>query len=246
MLKKIFTVLFVFALFLPYAAEGQQKLPSPNGYVNDFAGILAQRGSLELELAQFAAETSNQIAVVTVPSLEGNTIENYAVSLFGKWQIGQKEKDNGILLLIAPNEREVRIEVGYGLEGALPDITASSIIRNDILPHFKENNYDAGVAAGIAAIMRATQGEYKGDGDQTGSASAQTVKVILSLIFWIAIVLLFAFSSKGNKNGLLWFILGMMFGNRGPRGRSGGGFGGGSSGGFGGGSSGGGGASGKW
>jgi uncharacterized protein len=242
MLKKILKTLFVFALFLPYAAFGQQNSPNPSGYVNDFAGILTNSDTLEQELAQFDAETSNQIAVVTIPSLDGTPIEEYAVQLFEKWRIGQKTKDNGVLLLVAPNEKEVRIEVGYGLEGALPDITASAIIRNDILPHFKTNDFDAGVSAGVLAIMRAVQGEYSGESAQS-TATAQAIRVLPTLIFWIIIILLVIFSSKGKKNGFLWFLLGMMLGDRGPRGRGGSS---GGSGGFGGGSSGGGGASGRW
>ncbi|KKT35239.1 MAG: hypothetical protein UW24_C0012G0044 [Parcubacteria group bacterium GW2011_GWA2_44_12] len=243
MLKKIFKIVFVFALFLPHTAGGQQNLPDPSGYVNDFAGILTNRASLEQEIAQFEAETSNQIAVVTVNSLEGDTIENYAVRLFETWRIGEKNKDNGILLLIAPNEREVRIEVGYGLEGALTDITASAIIRNEILPQFKANNYSAGVRAGVEAIMGAVKGEYIGNSTQSQSATTQAVKTLIPFVFWIIIILIVLLASKGNRNGFLWLLIGMMLGDRGPRGRGGssGGFGG-----FGGGSSGGGGASGKW
>ena len=241
MRKTFFKILFAFALFLPFSVVAQQNLPAPQGYVNDFAGILSNRPLIEQELADFDAQTSNEIAVVTVSSLDGSPIEDYAVRLFENWQIGKKDKDNGVLLLVAPHEKEVRIEVGYGLEGALPDITASSIIRNEILPHFKENDYTAGTAAGISAIMLAVQGEYTGTNAGNAQTSITARRAIPFIIFWVVIILLLVFASKGKKNGLLWFILGMLLGGRGPRGRDDGGFGG-----FGGGSSGGGGASGRW
>ncbi|MDZ4229325.1 MAG: TPM domain-containing protein, partial [Patescibacteria group bacterium] len=120
--------------------------PQPVGYVNDFAEIIspAVEARLEAELESFTASTSNELAVVTLKSLEGDTVDNTAVALFEQWGIGQKGKDNGVLLLIAPNERELRIEVGYGLEPILTDSRTGTIRRDVITPKFKQDDYEGG------------------------------------------------------------------------------------------------------
>jgi len=211
-------------------------LPAPVGYVNDFAGVLSNAQILEQQIVQFEQETSNEISIVTVDNLQDETTEEYAVRLFEKWQIGKADKDNGILILIAPNEREVRIEVGYGLEGALPDSLANFIIQKEILPAFKRGDYQAGVEAGLLAIMQAIKGEYQAE------QKTDWQGILIGLIF-LLIFIIFFFTSGSHKKGLGWFLLGMFFG-RGSGGSSRGdrnGFSG-----FGGGSSGGGGASGRW
>lgn len=214
-------------------------LPAPIGYVNDFAGVLTNASKLEQQIAQFEQETSGEISIVTIQSLQDETIEEYAVRLFEKWQIGKADKDNGILILIAPNEREVRIEVGYGLEGALPDSLANFIIQKEILPAFKRGDYQAGAEAGLLAVMQAVKGEY--EAKKTADWQNILANAIPFLIFIILIILL---SRKGKgKNNWLWLLTGMFFG-RGFGSSSRGGRNGFS--GFGGGSSGGGGASGRW
>jgi len=213
--------------------------PAPAGYVNDFAGILNNTQILAQQISQFEQETSNEISIVTIETLQDQTIEEYAGRLFEEWQIGKASKDNGVLILIAPNEREVRIEVGYGLEGALPDSLADLIIRKEMLSAFQRGDYQAGVEAGLSAIMQAIKGEY-----QAEQKTAQWQEILASSIpFLIFIILIIFLSQKGKgKNNWLWFLAGMFFGR---------GSGGSSSGrdnfsGFGGGSSGGGGASGRW
>src|SRR3990170_5163094 len=123
--------------------------PAPIGYVNDFAGVLSQEmeNSLEDRLSSFTASTSNEIAVVTLSSLEGETVEGAAVKLFEEWGIGDKDKDNGVLLLVAINDRQMRIEVGYGLEPVLTDSRSGNIIRDQITPLFKAGNYEGGIIA---------------------------------------------------------------------------------------------------
>lgn len=135
---------------------------SPSGYVNDFAQVMstAAKQSLEAELTTFKQTTSNEITIVTVPNMGGDYIENYAVKLFAEWGIGTKTKDNGILLLLSIEERKMRIEVGYGLEGALPDSVAQSILNNEMTPLLKAGDYDGAVTAGVQAIEQATKGEY--------------------------------------------------------------------------------------
>jgi uncharacterized protein len=162
-----FTALLALALAagvpvaLAYSSPG-----APSGYVNDFAQVLSSsaKASLESELSAFQKETSNEIVVAIVPTMGGDYIENYAVKLFEEWGIGTKDKDNGVLLLLAIEEREMRIEVGYGLEGALPDSIAQSILNNEMTPLLKAGDYDGAVAAGVHAIEEATKGEYVGTG----------------------------------------------------------------------------------
>ncbi len=159
--RRIFVVLASLAL-LPSLVLAYTSPGKPTGYVNDFANILTveQRQELEQKLAAFEVESSNEIVVTTVVSLDEDTIENFAVELYKEWVIGKQANDNGVLLLIAPNEREVRIEVGYGLEGALPDATSAAIIRERLLPAFRAADYYTGVDGALQDILSATKGEY--------------------------------------------------------------------------------------
>ena len=131
-----------------------QTFPKPTGRVNDFANIIAPEVESELDarLASLENPTSHEVAVVTVPSLDGTTVEDYANRLFKQWGIGQEGKDNGVLILVAPNERELRIEVGYGLEGILPDGLAGQVRDNEMLPRFRDNDYSGGIRAGTLRV----------------------------------------------------------------------------------------------
>lgn len=163
--KSLLTVLAV--LFIAAVAFGVSpafadlKLPQPSGYVNDFAGMLSSGTVDELngKLSGYEKQSGNEIAVVTVKDLQGTTVDDFAVRLFEKWKIGKKGKDNGVLLLVAKDERKVRIEVGYGLEPDLTDARSYSIINNIITPKFKANEYDQGVIAGVDAITKTLSGE---------------------------------------------------------------------------------------
>ena len=130
-------------------------VPYLSGRIVDNAEILSAetKRRLTAQLKAHEAETGNQIAVLTVRSLEGESVESCAEQVFNTWKLGQKGKDNGVLLLVAPAERRLRIEVGYGLEGTLTDVAASRIIRNVIAPRFKEGNFDAGIGEGVGAIL---------------------------------------------------------------------------------------------
>jgi uncharacterized protein len=130
--------------------------PRPDGYVNDFAAVLTDDDEAYLEnyLRTLEAETSAEVAIVTVTSMEGMTIEEYANRLFAAWGIGKEQVDNGVLLLVAPNDRGVRIEVGYGVEAILPDGLAGEIIRTDMVPEFKAGNLRRGIGRGIDRIAR--------------------------------------------------------------------------------------------
>jgi len=130
--------------------------PKPAGFVVDAANIIdeATQQQLEKQLSDFEKQTTIEIAVATVPSLHGEVIETYAVKLFETWGIGKKDKDNGVLLLVAPIERKVRIEVGYGLESKLTDGQCGEIVRSVILPAFEQGNYSAGISYGIISLQR--------------------------------------------------------------------------------------------
>lgn len=136
--------------------------PKPAQFVHDFANILEENESklLDQKLRNYEDSTSNEIAVVTVANLAGYEIEDYATRLFGKWGIGKKDKDNGILILIAPTERKLRIEVGYGLEGKIPDLFAKEVIANALLPSVKENKFYEGIDKTTTLLIAKAAGEY--------------------------------------------------------------------------------------
>ena len=132
-----------------------QNLPKPAGRITDLANIIdsATESELDTRLNELERTTSSEVAVVTVPSLDGVTVEDYAVRLFKEWGIGQSKTDNGVLVLVAPNEREMRIEVGYGLEGVLPDGLAGQIIRENFTPRFRDNDYSGGIRDGVGRVI---------------------------------------------------------------------------------------------
>jgi len=146
-MKRIF---FAFGLLaIPFVLLAYTNPGKPTGFVNDFAGVLSaqDRSALESKLTALQASTGDQIAIAIIPSLGGDTIENYAVNLYKDWGIGQKGQDNGALLLVSIEDRQMRIEVGYGLEPVLTDITTSHIISDTITPHFKNGDYSGGLSA---------------------------------------------------------------------------------------------------
>ena len=165
--KFIFFVIIAFALavFPAFAVD----VPFLTGRVTDNAQILSDetRKAVTANLKAHEEKTTNQIAVLTVPTLEGVSIEEYAVTVFNTWKLGQKGKDNGVLLIVAPKDRKLRIEVGYGLEGTMTDGIAGSIIRNAITPFFKNNDYDRGIDEGVRAIINVLEG---------GQVPAETAK----------------------------------------------------------------------
>jgi uncharacterized protein len=233
--------------------------PNPPRLVNDFTQTLTpeQTEELERKLVAYDDSTSNQVVVVIIPSTNDYPIEDVALQqILRKWGVGNKEKNNGIVVLVAKNDHDVRIEVGYGLEGAIPDITASQIIQSDILPNFRENNYYRGLDLATNDIIKAAAGEYKAP---QGYSGRRKKGLNPGLIFFVILGIWLIFSASGGGRGG-----GGMLSRRGYRGWMGpvwpgGGWGGGGSsggggwsgggggfGGFGGGSGGGGGASGSW
>jgi uncharacterized protein len=142
-------------IFFVDARPAAAQFPAPTGRVNDFANLLRQedREALEAQLTELERATSAEVAVVTVRTLDGRSVEEYATALFAEWGIGKRQTDNGVLILVAVDDREMRVEVGYGLEGVLPDGLAGSVIRNTFLPRFRDNDYRAGIIEGTARIV---------------------------------------------------------------------------------------------
>lgn len=137
--------------WLLVSSASAQTFPKPAGRVNDLANVIdaATEADIDRRLDQLEQQTSSEIAVATVESLNGISVEEYANRLFKEWGIGQAKQDNGVLVLVAPNEREMRIQVGYGLEGVLPDGLAGQVIRDDFTPRFKEDDYSGGIRNGV-------------------------------------------------------------------------------------------------
>lgn len=242
-------------LGLLWGTVGAQELPapaSPPRLVNDFAGVFnrMELNKLEAMLVAYDDSTSTQITVVTVPSLQGMEVADYANRLFEKWGLGQKDKNNGLLLLLALEEREVRIEVGYGLEDRMTDALSRRIIEQDMIPRFRQGDYAGGMYAASRRAMEVLSGAYTADAQGKGEGGGNSVFFILLVIL---IIIFFSARNGGGNNytgkGRSGYQPPFFFpmGGGGFGGGFSGGFGGGGGfGGFGGGLSGGGGASGRW
>lgn len=251
-------------LWLALPAQAAPTFPALTGRVTDAAGILPADtvAALDAKLAALEAATGTQLVVATVPDLQGLEIEDYGYQLGRAWGIGQKDTDNGAVLLVAPRERKVRIEVGYGLEGVLTDAVTGQIIRRNIVPSFKAGDMAGGVSAGTDALVALLQ--LPADQQAQAVASAASARSTSSrggigfgTIVWIVIIALWLIMSmrrgrRGRRRGpaIIWGP-GIGGGWSGGSGGGFGGFGGGGGGGFGGfggggGGFGGGGSSGSW
>jgi uncharacterized protein len=256
--KILITGLF---LLIAYSLFGQiPAKPEPQRLVNDFAGLLNTNevASLEQKLVAFNDSTSTQIVVVIVADLQGYDKAQFAYELGEKWGIGQKGKNNGIVVLIKPktfdSKGQAFIAPGYGLEGAVPDAIAKRIVESEMIPHFKQNNYYGGIDAAVNTLISLTKGEYTADQYLKKKNKNSPVVIIFIIIFIFFIIGVFGSKGKRGKQNLgssdipLWMLLGGAMGSSSRSGDSWGGFSSGSGGfgGFGGGSFGGGGAGGSW
>jgi len=273
--NKMNKLLFILAfLFLPAAGLWAQDVPArpdPPRLVNDLAHVMTadQESALEHKLVDYDDSTSVQIAIVTVPDIGDYAIEDYSLKLFRAWGIGNKKSNNGVLVLVDMHSRKIYIQTGLGLEGAIPDVTAKSIIDNEMVPNFKgggEDNFYRGFSLAADALIKAAAGEYKApDGyAQRGRRGRHGGggNVIGFLVFIFILIIVFISRNRGGGggggglyrgSGILPFMIGTMVGRGfggggggGGGGWSGGDSGGGGFGGFGGGDTGGGGASGSW
>lgn len=188
------------------AFSAEPQFPALTGRVVDTANILSEqtRQTLVEQFAAHEAATTNQIVVATVADLQGYAIADFANRLGRHWQLGQADKDNGVLLLVAPADRKVRIEVGYGLEGALTDAQSKIIISREILPAFRSGDYDAGILRGSNAIIAAITGEYEAPAGETdGTTTAGKMVPIVFFSFIVGQIFLSHLRRRGLASGLV-------------------------------------------
>ncbi|HXF67730.1 MAG TPA: TPM domain-containing protein [Burkholderiales bacterium] len=203
------------ALPLATAAQQRAEVPYLSGRVVDHAEILKPETRRRLSEALRAHErkTTNQIAVLTVPTLHGESVEDYAVRVFEQWKLGHKDRDNGVLIVVVPRDRRMRIEVGYGLEGTLTDAAASRIIREVMAPRFRQGDYDAGVEQGAGAIIALLEGRPATGGGASPQPAPELLKApemalpmkVLFGVFAAGIIGLFTFLGIVTP-GFGWFL----------------------------------------
>jgi len=253
--KRTRLCLGILALFASaIVAQAAETIPpKPDRYFNDYAGVVSSGAAQRFneQLAQFERETSNQIVVAvwrTMPSQ--SSIEDFTQRTFQAWQVGQKGRNNGAVFFVFVDDHRMRIQPGYGLEGALPDITCNEIIRDAVAPRFRANDFEGGLSAGIDLIFKAIRGEYKGSGKTVReSGSSQNNPAGLLIFFFVLVIILLAMRASRRLGGYRYtggggpFVSGNWGSGGGGWSSGGGGFSGFSGGG---GSSGGGGASGSW
>jgi uncharacterized protein len=187
-----YIIALIFALLTHYSFSFALEVPPLSGHVNDLAGMLSPQAVQELEsnLAAFENSDSTQIVVLTIPTLAGESLEEFSIKVAEAWRIGQKGIDNGVILLIAKQERKARIEVGRGLEGKLTDLVSGRIIRGEIAPRFKAGDIDGGVAAGVSAIMAVVKGEYKATPRDLGHGK-RSANPVFTLFIFLAVACVF-------------------------------------------------------
>ncbi len=253
---RVFLSVFLVSLSLNLLSQKSDRFPdkqNPPRLVNDFADILSQseEAQLEQKLLRYSDTTSTEIAVITVKDLQGEDINLYAAELGEKWGVGRGNKDNGLVFLVAPNEREVAIQNGYGLEPVLTDAYSKRIIEEYVLPAFRKGNYYKGIDEGTSQVIKLLAGEFEGRPNRRNLKDPS--RLLPFLILLVVLVLIFKNRGKGGGTGGFggrrggggYWIGGFPTSGRGG-GFGGFGGGGGGFGGFGGGSFGGGGASGSW
>jgi uncharacterized protein len=212
--KNIHILTFLFAV-LGYSAFAQKAVPELWGLrVHDEAKVLSQAtvDQLDVKLKKYGDSTTNQIAILIIPSLDADVLEEYALRVAEKWKLGTKKNDNGALLLIVIDSHKVRIEVGQGLEGVLTDAQSNRIIRNEIAPNFRRGDYDTGVQAAVDAMTKTIAGEYKAnDITSSGRDEISTTQRIFIGLFILLILGIFTtmalFSSGGTGWGLYAFLI---------------------------------------
>lgn len=220
-MKKI--TLIIIGLLIPVSLFAYVSPGKPSGFVNDFAGIISaqEKQDIEGKLSSLRTNTGFEIAVVTVPSLGDETVETYAVKLFEEWGIGNKEKDTGLLLLIGFNERKIRIETGYGTEGAVTDIQSGNIIRDLITPAFKQGKYGEGISSAVDALTAIITKSPEAAQYSVTKPTKINFQSFLSGWFWFIFIILWLFSILGRSKswwlggvfgGIVGVIVGFIFG----------------------------------
>lgn len=193
-----------FVLILMCSSVQALDVPTLQNRVTDLAGLIssATLHRLESQLQTFERETSNQIAVLIIPSLEGESLEDYSHRVAETWKLGQQGKDNGVLLLIAKNDRKLRIEVGYGLESSLTDALSNHIIQNEIVPYFKSGDFETGIAQGVTTIIGAIQNTYQPDLDADPNADMPLSARFFMFAIWFFVVGIHSSTALFNKSAI--------------------------------------------
>jgi len=246
----------ILLLLLPSSTPAQEvQVPQPISYISDYAGVIDEQTETYLNdlLKELEEKTTAEVAVLTVKTTKPLEIFDYGMAVFDRWKIGKKGKDNGLLFLVAVEDRKMHIFTGYGLEGILPDGKVGEIRDKDIIPYFKLGDYAGGIKKGVEVIAQIIAKDagveltgLSGSGESANAPANNAKNALIVLFFLFFFLYWLFFGRRGSRFGWLfpWIFLGGM-GSRGFGGSGGGGFGGGF-GGFGGGASGGGGAGGGW
>ena len=218
-MRKFFSIFFFISCFFLFIISALAvNYPTPAGFVNDFANLFSSefKTNLENKLRETEKATAAEITVVTIESLEGETVEEYAVKLFEKWRIGKDKEDNGLLLFIAKDDREVRIEVGYGLEPYITDSRAGRIIRDLIIPEFKNSNYEAGTVKAVDSLIKYITDKDIAPKEEPGKNSDfPVIPLLIGLYFLVTYLAGFFGRSKeiwpgAALGGILGLIIGLF------------------------------------
>ncbi len=204
-------LLFLLLITCAHLASAQKQVPELwNLRVHDDANVLRHETAetLESQLKTYEDSTSNQIAILTVTSLDGDVIENYSMRVVEKWKLGSKKNDNGVLILVVVEDHKMRIEVGQGLEGVLTDALCNRIIRNEMAPAFRQGDFDAGVTAAVNSVIKGIGGEYKAE-DGGGSNDFDSMDTVTKIVVGsIIFIFLGVFASIGlfSKGWMTWVL----------------------------------------
>ena len=204
--RRLLKILF-FALAIHYTLYTIHcfalDVPQLKGYVNDYANMMSAsaRSKIEADLKAFERTDSTQVVILTIPSLEGEAPEDYSIKVAEAWKIGQKGKDNGIIFLVANQERKIRVEVGRGLEGKLTDLMAGRIIDLVVKPRFKRGDFDGGFTAGVHSLIDATRGEFKAQAERA-PVRKRGISPYFTIIFFAGVALLFLGSMSKTVGGV--------------------------------------------
>jgi uncharacterized protein len=190
---RILGVLLCISLLLPWAAAALE-VPALKSRVNDYGGMLSPESERRLEtlLKELEEQDSTQVVVLTIPSLAGDSLEDFSIRVAERWKIGRKGFDNGVILIVARDDRKVRIEVGYGLEGRLTDLTAGRIIRDRIVPEFRAGRFDQGVLNGVVALTEVVRGEFQAPAQPPigpAASGAEDLMPFLLIFFFVVFML---------------------------------------------------------
>lgn len=215
MLKKaIIIILIFFSIYLINSLD----VPVLKGYVNDYADMISSSTETELEskLKAFEDSDSTQIVILTIPSLEGEVLEEFSIKMAEEWKIGQKNKDNGVIFLVSKNDRKMRIEVGYGLEGVITDMLAGRIVDNVAAPYFKKGEMDKGFTEVINALIGSSKGEFTADklptANQSKDKTLPIVIIVMVIIFWFSFSRIFPVKIRGIAGGVFGIIISLILG----------------------------------